>query len=906
MPGDRLILRSPHGNDAGGAAIAPASNGDAHGATVQTDAATTSWTSWRNLWQVPTIIASVVLIFVGLKSAVIPPIADDFDGAITQVEQFVAEGKVDDAYAQMRGLIEPNIAKATPGQQGRFHAVSGDLTFVSQEATGDRSEANNKHIAHQYALAEERGVTLSPLRIERLGEALLAMGEFENVQKQLDRLKSMSAERSNGEGEKPAAHAPANSHADAAASHEPVHAPATESAQEPAHDAGHATISDGDTRLAAANAHGRLFRKLIEAQIQRPDIEAGTVMELLAAYRMTGPLSESDRMWVASRLAELRIETGRADLAVDGLLVEMRRLETDSPHDHDLNFGELYLLLGRGYHELGDTASAKAQLTRALELLGPSEAARGDALVLLGRIELAAGDHDAAYEKFNLVTAEFVGTRSILPGLLGKSECESLMGDHASSQADFREVVTLLKKSPPRRDVSRPMVAQRLCDRHDAALAMGRMDRALEYATIAETLFTVDTVPADVLIRLASTNRQMAENLLASSGAAGDDARRAINPDDLDPAVRYEVNRRYVQAAEDYIRHAGAETTQPMTEAEWGDSLWFAAECFDQGGEHRRAIEQFEKYLGSRPPDDPRKAEAMFRLAQARQALMEYGEAATAYELLLSDRTRSSFAARCHVPLAHCYLALNRTDDARKTLERVLTGESLLQPDANDYRDALIELGRLHHDQDQFVSAIERLSEAMERYPDDPRSAETRYLLADSYRGNALAIGRRLGEDTGLSPAEGSRLTTMRSEQLQQAEEIFGSIVNDHAPQPGQTLPASLEELVRRAHLYQADCAFELGQFDHAVGLYESASRQYSGGASSMYALVQIVNCYSALGDIERASAAHQRALLRLKQLPDTAFASPESLMDRTAWERWLRNSPVGGETVTASVPTNG
>jgi hypothetical protein len=61
-----------------------------------------------------------------------------------------------------------------------------------------------------------------------------------------------------------------------------------------------------------------------------------------------------------------------------------------------------------------------------------------------------------------------------------------------------------------------------------------------------------------------------------------------------------------------------------------------------------------------------------------------------------------------------------------------------------------------------------------------------------------------------------------------------------------------------------------------------------------MYALVQIVNCYAALGDEQRAAAAHHRALQRLKQLPDQAFATPEALLDRAAWERWLTNNPVG------------
>ncbi len=61
-----------------------------------------------------------------------------------------------------------------------------------------------------------------------------------------------------------------------------------------------------------------------------------------------------------------------------------------------------------------------------------------------------------------------------------------------------------------------------------------------------------------------------------------------------------------------------------------------------------------------------------------------------------------------------------------------------------------------------------------------------------------------------------------------------------------------------------------------------------------MTALIQIVNCYAALGDRNRQRTAHARALVRLKKLPDEAFDEDDSLLDRDAWERWLQNMPAG------------
>ena len=60
-----------------------------------------------------------------------------------------------------------------------------------------------------------------------------------------------------------------------------------------------------------------------------------------------------------------------------------------------------------------------------------------------------------------------------------------------------------------------------------------------------------------------------------------------------------------------------------------------------------------------------------------------------------------------------------------------------------------------------------------------------------------------------------------------------------------------------------------------------------------MHALVRIINCFDRLGDLRRAEVAHRNALLRLSRLPDEAFDDPAAIMDRAAWEEWLRHRPM-------------
>lgn len=156
-----------------------------------------------------------------------------------------------------------------------------------------------------------------------------------------------------------------------------------------------------------------------------------------------------------------------------------------------------------------------------------------------------------------------------------------------------------------------------------------------------------------------------------------------------------------------------------------------------------------------------------------------------------------------------------------------------------------------------------------------------------------MKLEERLRQPPPLPPSEQGRINAQRTEQWQRALDLFAEVCDTFGASTA-ALDTAHVEVLRRAHLYRADCAFHLGFYELAIEHYDRAARQYSTHASSMYALVQIVNCYTLLNDSERAAAAHRRALVRLKQLPETAFDSSEALMDRAAWEQWLDHSPVG------------
>ena len=118
----------------------------------------------------------------------------------------------------------------------------------------------------------------------------------------------------------------------------------------------------------------------------------------------------------------------------------------------------------------------------------------------------------------------------------------------------------------------------------------------------------------------------------------------------------------------------------------------------------------------------------------------------------------------------------------------------------------------------------------------------------------------------------------------------------------GSDLDGLSRDMQRESYMRRADCAFDMGDFEDAIALYEAVDRKYPEHPSSMVALIQIVNACDSLADATRAETAHRRAQLRLTQLSDESFFGGAGIMSRESWELWLRNHPPSRSRV-ASAP---
>lgn len=789
---------------------------------------------WSNLWQVPTIVVSLVLIVGGLYFGRGGRAEHDFDGALNDVEALLIADEFDRAAEHLRGVIQPHLHEASDQHHARFAALVGDMIYLSQEARGGATQATRQSIIERYASARQLGLAFDHERLERWATTLIDLGRFDQAREFIESIDALTIDEKHAE--------------------------------------------------AAALARNRVMRRLVEASLRQRDLPFEEVMAVLGEYRANARLRLADVVWAIARQAELRLAADLTRESVDQLLIDMRRIESRLEYER-VNLGELYTLLAQGYYQLVEYRIAEQQATRALELLEGSNPVRGAALEVLGRIQLATTRVEAAYESFHLSVIDFDATPSHQPALLGRAESSAVLGRHEESRRDYEHLARELARRQPRREINADRIARSLTDRHDAALATGQLELALSYMNLVAPFFAGREMPEQALVRLASTNRQLAENLLASAAE--------VNASEVDPGTRRQASEHYRQAGEFFLRRARALRPMPTEDAAWASSLWNAADCFDLAGYYEQAIEGFQQYVLGRSETDPRQIEAMHRLARCHQAVTQFAQSVELFEEVIARHPRSLFAAKSHVPLAQGYMALGRRADAERHLRRVISGEMGFEPEAIEFADALLALGTLLHDTGDHLHAIEVLDRFVHAYPDEPRLTEAVYRLADSYRLEARRLRQEI-EAGNLPLSREQELERLRVAHLREAGMFFERARERYERLGIQRLDRLRQDQLRHTYLYRGDCAFELGEYARSIELYDHAARRYAEHPASLVALIQIVNAYMLLNDPVRAATAHNRALLRLQQIPESALRDSDSLMSAEAWEAWLRSLPPG------------
>lgn len=809
---------------------------------------------WRDVWQAPALVGAMLLLAAGLAAMVVFKPKPDLAGAFHQAEQLVASEKHEEAVAFLNERLLPylNAGKLTIAQRQQFHLLRARAVYVWQKDAGIDDARNHQRVVDEYLAAEMEAATLEPRDEAFLADSYLSLGRFEKARERAARL--------------PASEAP---------------------------------------RLRA------LRRRMVELLLDQspPDRAAAKalLLEALAEPDLPGP----DQVWAITLLAENDLALGKSDDAIARLLRSIPALsEADSA-----DLGQLHLLLGRAYVDTGALREAIPQLERAIELLPESDEGRAEALYQLGRIDEMDGRFLEARERYSSVVNEFPETRANLRALLGLARVDGAGSEHLEeSFISYARVIEAVTSPGHRGEPTKDDVGISLLDRFTERFASGQTRAALRFATLAEDLYGMDGAPPELLLGLAQTHRRVADEVIESVRArmpGGFDPRR------LDPETREEIRPHLVAAGRYYREYANRVVI--VDDRAHADALWAAADCFDVAGDQESSVALFEQFAGGYR-DDPRQPEARFRIARAHQARGDYELAAAGYRGLMEESAREGrqhvgrVADQSYVPLAQVYLSdQDPTNDeqAERLLQTVLEG-TVGGTESEQFRDALIELGRLYYATGRYALAITRLDEVIRRFPEASDLDRVRFRLADAMRLEAAAIERSLRREAHVD-TEQRALESKRVEHLRRALALFERVRDDLQAADARRLTPQDEIYLRNAHFYLGDCAFDLGDYAAAIRYYDAARDRYPRDPASLVALMQIVSAYLEQGDPKRALTANERAQRFFRSLPPEVWDDPTLPMGRDDWERWLSASaelarrragePANQPPVAASAP---
>lgn len=883
---------------------------------------------YKTMWPMPVLAGAAGLLVAGLVYGVSKAPKEDPAAPMEQVKEFMAAGEYDQAIATLNGKLIPPIQKGllSPETQGEFFLLRARSLADGQSKLGLSFAANHKAIISDYDQAKKLKAELSEADYSRLAVSHLALGNTDAALEQARKL---------GDGGWTQRAAVLRGVAEHNLKRRDVRYEQTLAA-----------LSELETSPRSA-AGDRVWSLIRQAELRLAmDFHDEAITRLLRAIPMLEGVAPERRAELLRLLGKAYFEVGRVDEAMTQLEASLASMSPSDPGRE-----ETELLVGRLLQSQGRHEEAVQRLTQLVGASGEgNQLGAGGPVMAQARFTLAEsiaaeGDDLEAARQYEVVIESMRGRApsreftlaTVGEALIARATDRATRDQHNTSlvYADLARKAYIAASAPiekPKSAAEPAATSDHGNDGHGGAAAghggeppahapattgagghgssdhgaadsdhgatshggttsaHGGSELAAEAGAPAGT-FDKQGVPATVYALAAAAHRKLAELTLAEARQSESGLLRV---DQISPATATEVKRHYLDAGADFREHARLMiTVDPSVSA---DSLWNAADCYDLAGDRDAAKDAFSSYATSAADNDQRKAEARYRLAQVLQAQGEPVAATAQYRQVIESRLAGDtggsgsglFADRSLVPLARCLLDdKDPTNDAEaeKLLRNVLSGATF-SPEAVEYREALLELGEHLHRTARFVEAAGVLEEARKRYPDADEATRVNFKLADCYRQSAAQIGEELR--AALPQDRRDELLQLRQSRLEQAGELFADVGRSISAIDARHVTQLDRVMLRNAAFYQADAAFDLGNDEVAIKLYDAAAQRYSTDPASLLARVQIVTCYLRQNKPAEAAAANLRAKRQLAGIPPAAFDAPDMPMTRRHWERWL------------------
>lgn len=813
--------------------------------------------AWAQAWQIPVLLLGLGLLVIGVYFALPRYDKPDIPGVMADIEIHIKAQELEQAELKLVKLKEDPyfVEFADDKAKGRMWQLYGDLRFhqidkrVWQGITTEIGRENLQHIESNYRMAQRMGWELPNGSLRKYAETLAALGEDIESLKVVDKM-------------------PAD-----------IEPP-----------------------------RYLIVRDLIDRRVQTdPDPASPQLTRLITRFEQElqaeqrRDVKRKQQIWVMSVKAERLLQADDPD-GVVRMLVEGGLLGLVERGSDPRELAPLTVRLGEAYAKLGELDDARLHLSEAQRHLPEGDPLNPRIMVAFGDITLAEGMAGAFSQAYNHYRQAYDSDKmgpSSIDAVIGLGHCEANRDGRFPESLEWFNLAVerILAEQLPVWDDRRERLTYYLRDVHVVReYERGRYNEALELLQVYEPL-EAPGLSAQTLQTFAAIYKKLGEQSLAKAKELEPDP---ANPGE-DPNLRsrrlhnQEAAKHFEQAGH-YFRRQASELTH--TTEEHGEALWSSAKNYEKAQLWADAVEVYNDFLETSDRQD-RREEASFRVGQALLAEGHAESAVQRFREIVESAPSGEWAKQSYVPMAEGLSAMDRWGEAERLLRSVIEDHPSIGPESPYYHDALVALGRLLYtrgaeDPRFYARAIEVLGSeggAVERYQHDGRYQSDmpmlRYMLADCLRLSA----RGLEEEAELARTETERLSMLaeRTRRLSDAQMYYNQVVVELERWHPDAFSQLQVQYFRNAQFYQADCAFERGDYETSIGLYLNAVSRWQDHPAALVGWVQIMNARAELGQHEAARSAHTRAIELFKQMPDGAFERSDSLMTRERWDAWLQ-----------------
>jgi tetratricopeptide (TPR) repeat protein len=634
-----------------------------------------------------------------------------------------------------------------------------------------------------------------------------------------------------------------------------------------------AMMLDPDRALA-------MQQKVINLQVDQDDFTSAEAT--LNTYLNDSRITEAERAWALELKAQILIDQNRF-IEATLLLDEALKLASDAIMQGEVNYY-------RGYcaYKLGDSSEAERYLRVAREQLQIKHPLDAEACYYLGKIYQDRNDPETANSYYQIVMVSHIDSKIMPLARLGRAICRILLKQEDQGLTDLHDLVNEVQNRTVSPAKLKETVVAGFKQASELLAAHENYQGALEVLGYEQQL--VPEPGAGFFARLGTVFEKRADQVekTVATAAPVDRIKRSS-----------QVQQMRVHAGDAFIAYSQKLTL--TDDKGYGEAMWHGIDLYDRASAVQYVISALELFVTERP-EDKLAPEAQLRLGLAYQAAGLFDKAIAAFQRNQFRYANTLQASQSAVPLAQAYIAKGPEfyGKAEQTLLSVVENNRLVDPSAKEFREALFDLAQLYYRTNRFEDALSRLEEFSERYPSDERMGQLLFLRGDSFRKSASLLDARLAAasatadaSNGAPVADITEAQNAKRDRLLKARGLYDKVVEMFRGRPPTNETDKL--YLKLAHFYRADCVYDLGDYAEAVRLYDAAALRYQDDPSALSAYVQIVNAYCAMGKLDDARTANERAKWVLKRIPPEAFSNGTFMMPKAYWEQWLKWTSEAG-----------